>query len=148
MKLNKTILISICIVIIGIIVYSSFLFRNKKNQLCIDDHCIDIALARTQAEQEQWLMFVKQMNDSSGMLFIFNKSDIYTFWMKNTLIPLDMIRINKQHEIIDIKHATPCTTEICATYEPQGAASYVLEINEWLTDKRGIKIGEKVHMLY
>ena len=148
MKSSKTILLSICIVIIATIVYSSFLFRNKKNQLCIDDHCINIALARTQAEQEQWLMFVKQMDDSSGMLFIFNKADVYTFWMKNTLIPLDMIRINKQHEIIDIKHATPCTTEICATYEPQGPASYVLEINEWLTDKRWIKIGDKVHMLY
>ncbi|MEI6426739.1 MAG: DUF192 domain-containing protein, partial [Candidatus Absconditabacteria bacterium] len=85
---------------------------------------------------------------TSGMLFKFDKEDTYIFRMKNTLIPLDMIRINKQHEIIDIKHATPCTTEICATYEPQGPASYVLEINEGLTDKRGIKIGEKVHMLY
>ncbi len=148
MKLNKTIWLSIWIVIIGIIGYSSFLLRNKKNQLCIDDHCIHIALATTQAEQEQWLMFVKQMDDSSGMLFKFDKEDTYIFRMKNTLIPLDMIRINKQHEIIDIKHATPCTTEICATYEPQGPASYVLEINEWLTDKRWIKIGEKVHMLY
>ena len=78
MKLNKTILISIWIVIIGIVAYSSLLFRNKKNQLCIDDHCINIALASTEAEQEQGLMFVKQMNDSSGMLFIFDKPDKLT----------------------------------------------------------------------
>lgn len=50
------------------------------------------------------------------MLFIFDKQDRYTFWMKNTLIPLDMIRIDQDKKIVDIQSAKPCTTDICETY--------------------------------
>ena len=78
-------------------------------------------------------MYVKKLPENSGMLFIFDKPDIYTFWMKNTLIPLDMIRINQDNQIVDIQEAIPCTTDICQTYPGKESASYVLEINKGLS---------------
>jgi uncharacterized membrane protein (UPF0127 family) len=63
------------------------------------------------------------------MLFEFDEQKKHTFWMKNTLIPLDMIRIDSNLNIIDIQTAMPCTSSVCETYVPQGDATYVLEIN-------------------
>ena len=93
-------------------------------------------------------MFIKQLPENSWMLFVFDKEDTYTFRMKNTLIPLDMIRINKDNKIVDIQEALPCTTDICQTYPWKEPASYVLEVNKWLSKKRGISPWEKVSISY
>jgi uncharacterized membrane protein (UPF0127 family) len=82
------------------------------------------------------------------MLFVFEKEDIYTFWMKNTLIPLDILRINNNKEIVDIQEATPCISKKCETYTPQNEATYVLEINKGLCKKRGINTGQKISISY
>jgi uncharacterized membrane protein (UPF0127 family) len=63
------------------------------------------------------------------MLFIFEEERIYPFWMKNTLIPLDMIWIDKNGKIIDIQIAEPCTQDPCRSYTPSGSGLYVLELN-------------------
>jgi uncharacterized membrane protein (UPF0127 family) len=59
------------------------------------------------------------MAEKSGMLFIFPKADLYNFRMKNTLIPLDMIRINDQFKVVKILTAQPCTADPCRTYNPE-----------------------------
>lgn len=64
-------------------------------------------------------MYRQELPELSGMLFVFEQAGQYNFWMKNTLIPLDMIWINDQNKIIDIKQATPCTADPCPTYNPQ-----------------------------
>ena len=120
----------------------------RQPKLCIDSHCIEISIADTPEKQEQWLMYVQHLPENSGMLFIFDKADIYTFWMKNTLIPLDMIRINTDNKIVDIQEALPCTTDICQTYPGKWSASYVLEINKWLSKKRNIHTGQDITMDY
>ena len=54
-------------------------------------------------------MFRESLNENSGMLFIFPKEDFHNFWMKNTLIPLDIIWINSAKEIVFIENnAQPC----------------------------------------
>lgn len=88
------------------------------------------------------------MPELSGMLFVFQQSGQYNFWMKNTLIPLDMVRINDQLEIIDIKQAIPCTQDPCPSYNPQWISSYVLELNSWVSQKYWIKIWDKVKINY
>ena len=64
--------------------------------------------------------------------------------MKNTLIPLDMIFISKESEIVDIKYAVPCREDPCAKYSPAKPAKYVLEVNGNFTIKNSIKIGDKI----
>ena len=74
-------------------------------------------------------MYRKTLAENSGMLFIFPKTDMYSFWMKNTIIPLDMIRIDAQFKVVHIVNAQPCTADPCTIYNPNISSMYVLEIN-------------------
>ncbi len=78
-------------------------------------------------------MYRKHLTDDAGMLFIFDSTDYHTFRMKNTLIPLDMIRLDRELKIVDIQSAFPCETpnqENCPIYKPTQKSQYVLEINQ------------------
>jgi uncharacterized membrane protein (UPF0127 family) len=72
------------------------------------------------------------------MLFVFETSDIYNFWMKNTLIPLDILRIDKRLRVVRILTAQPCKENPCTIYTPEIPAKYVLEINAGLANKYSI----------
>lgn len=90
---------------------------------------ISVEVPRTVAEKQRGLMFREELCDSCGMLFVYDLDYRMTFWMKNTLIPLDMIFINSELEIVDIIHAVPCEAEPCPYYRPKDNARYVLEVN-------------------
>ncbi len=101
-----------------------------------------VELALTPAEQQQGLMHRRSMPASSGMLFIYPRAGILGFWMKNTLIPLDIIFIGDDNRIVDIhENAQPLSLRNIA---PTEAARSVLEINGGLSVKMGIAIGDRV----
>jgi len=81
-------------------------------------------------------MHRESMSDNDWMLFVFDKMWIYSFWMKNTLIPLAWIRLDSDLKIVDIIKMKPCKTEQCPTYIPKSEALYVLEINQWLISEK------------
>ena len=112
--------------------------RNTVPQLCINKTCFTVEIARTEAEQESGLMNREVMAENHGMLFIFPKSDIYSFWMKNTLIPLDIMRIDDTYNIVNILTAQPCIADPCVVYNPEAIAKYVVEINAGIAAKYGI----------
>ena len=92
-------------------------------------------LARTPEEQHLGLMNRTSMSEMSGMIFIFPKPDTYDFWMKNTLIPLDMLWIDSTAKVVRVLTADPCTADPCPIYRPERLANYVLEINAGLAKK-------------
>ncbi len=64
-----------------------------------------------------------------GMLFLFPTTDVHSFWMKDTLIPLDMVWIDDASRVVDVKaNVPPCKADPCPSYTPSGAARYVLEL--------------------
>lgn len=82
------------------------------------------------------------------MLFIFEKSWMHSFRMKNTLIPLAWIRLDSDLNIVDIIQMEPCKTEICQIYTPKSEAQYVLEINQWLISEKWLfKIWDKCELI-
>jgi uncharacterized membrane protein (UPF0127 family) len=88
------------------------------------------------------LMFRKSMDDAKGMLFIFDKSEEHSFWMKNTVMSLDIIFINENKEIVKIhKNTKPFSTESLPSIKP---SMYVVEVQAGFTDKYGIKEGDKI----
>lgn len=127
--------------------------RQKISQVCLKNNCFQVELARSFFEKNRGLMFRKELATDRGMLFIYDQEGIYSFWMKNTLIPLDMIWINNNWEVVFIyKNAQPCllagraATKACPTINPGVNASYVLEINAGVADQFGLQIGDKVEI--
>ncbi len=98
-----------------------------------------LELAISADEQRQGLMYRPSMLDDWGMLFIYDDDQELSFWMKNTLIPLDMIFVDATGEVVGVVHeAEPETTTPRNVGEP---ARYVLEINGGLAAKAGIDRG-------
>src|SRR5918998_1318617 len=99
-----------------------------------------IEIADDTPEQERGLMFRKSLGPNSGMLFVYDDLAHRSFWMKNTYIPLDMIFLDNDLKIIDIKKdVQPCLQEDpCPSYPSAGPAKYVLEVNAGFTDQNSI----------
>lgn len=90
---------------------------------------INVELAITPEEQQKGLMFREELQENTGMLFIQSEPRLTAFWMKNTLIPLDIIFIDENSKIINVERAVPCEQTACVTYPSKDKAKYVLEIN-------------------
>jgi len=110
--------------------------KNNISKVCFENNCFEVEIADTLEKHAQGLMNRERLNSESGMLFIFDTESKRSFWMKNTLIPLDIIWIDENKKVVFIKHdAEPCKTEKCKTFGPNKNAKYVLEINGGLANK-------------
>ena len=97
-------------------------------------------VADNKATEEQGLSGVITMPDDRGMLFVFFKPDIYSFWMKDMNFSLDMIWIDSKKKVVDVSgNISPETFP--KTFSPSAPVSYVLEINAGLAERYGIKKG-------
>jgi len=118
------------------------------NQISIDNGKkiikINVEIADDSEKRMQGLMFREKLDESKGMFFIFDNEDYLTFWMENTLIPLDIIFIDKDFKIVDIKYAVPCKSDQCRLYKPSRLAKYVLEVNGNFSINNKISVGNKV----
>jgi len=94
----------------------------------VDGLDFNLEVAQTEEEREKGLMFRKSLDPDGGMIFIFEKPDQYAFWMKNTLIPLDIIWLDEHKKIIDFIIAEPCEKDPCRQLSHAGLAKYVVEI--------------------
>jgi uncharacterized membrane protein (UPF0127 family) len=102
----------------------------------------DIEMADTEPRREHGLMYRKQLGAYEGMLFDFFKEQLVTFWMKNTLIPLDMVFIAADGTVRHVHaNATPMSTD---TIPSESLVRAVLEINGGTARLLGIKPGDKV----
>ncbi len=117
----------------------------KVNKVCINSNCYEVELARTEKETQIGLMNRSSLAQNKGMLFIFEEEGIYSFWMKNTLIPLDIVWIDDNTEIVDMKsNNRSCTQEPCPLIQTNKKSRYILEINAGQIDEKGLEIGDFV----
>ena len=105
-------------------------------------HRFNIEVATSPQQVAQGLMFRRQMAADAGMLFIFERPDPATFWMKNTFIPLDMIFIGVDGRIVNIAERTIPQSE--TPVPAAGPTRAVLEVNGGATSRLGIKPGDRV----
>lgn len=102
-----------------------------------------VEMATDWSQQERGLMFRRSLAPNAGMLFDFGKEQETSFWMKNTLIPLDMLFIKANGTIARIAaNAKPLSEESIPSYEPVRA---VLEIAGGRAAELGLRPGDKVH---
>ncbi|HEX6283102.1 MAG TPA: DUF192 domain-containing protein [Nitrososphaera sp.] len=96
-------------------------------------------------ESMRGLMFRKHLPWNAGMLFAYYEEKPRTFWMKNTLIPLDMIFVDGSSKIVEIKeNVPPCAQDECPTYPSREPAQYVLEVNAGFAQEKGVKVGDRL----
>jgi uncharacterized membrane protein (UPF0127 family) len=109
-----------------------------------DKAVVFVEIADDLEERRTGLMHREHLAENAGMLFIYETERELSFWMKNTLIPLDIIYINSAFEIVDIKHALPCQADPCPTYLSKAPAQYVLEVNAGFSAEKGLLEGDKI----
>jgi len=101
-----------------------------------------LEIARTPEEQAQGLMFRESLPERFGMLFPFPDRGVHGFWMKNTMIPLDILWLDASGKVLFISAATPpCKADPCPTYGPNAPAANVLEIASGKAAKEKIVVG-------
>jgi uncharacterized membrane protein (UPF0127 family) len=146
-RLLRTILISI-IIILGCTAYyndSTTAFDHTMHITLPNGQIINIEIADTDEKRATGLMFRKDLPYSSGMLFIFDTEDFHSFWMKNTLIPLDILWLDKDFRIrYYYQNVQPCKSDPCASYSPLIKAVYVLEVNAGFIKKENLKLDDKL----
>ena len=118
----------------------------RTREVCFNNNCFIAEICETPEQRTRGLMFRESMGASKGMLFVFEKEGQHSFWMKNTLIPLDIIWINKDKQVIHIeKDVQPCREGgECEKIKSDEPAKYVLELNAGVADKINLEIDDKL----
>lgn len=113
-------------------------------RLHVKGHRINLEVARSWQEQQIGLMFRTELAADRGMLFPFAPARPVKFWMKNTLIPLDMIFLRAGQVRAVLAQVPPCRTDPCPGYGPEEAIDAVLELRAGRAAELGIRVGDRL----
>ncbi|MGE0667779.1 MAG: DUF192 domain-containing protein [Sphingomonadales bacterium] len=103
---------------------------------------LQVQVADTDATRQTGLMYRVSMPEAEGMLFIFQQVRPVSFWMKNTMLPLDIIFVGDDGRVINIaRNTTPFSL---ASIPSRGPARAVLELNAGASRRLGIDVGDRV----
>jgi hypothetical protein len=109
------------------------------------DHKFYVEVADDSDERQLGLMHRESLDADKGMIFVYEEEQRVAFWMKNTLIPLDMVFLDDDLEVIDyFTDVPPCKADPCPHYIPQGNAKFIIELNAGKISEIGLKRGDKV----
>lgn len=130
--------------IFAIILFIFLASCSSQNIVTIGDTDISVEFADTIDEQALGLMYRTSLEENHGMLFVFDSLQPHIFWMKNTELTLDIIFIDSEGVIVDIKeNFEPCDYEPCEMYTSK-PAMYALEVNGGFVAKHGVEVGDIV----
>ena len=87
-----------------------------------------VAVAATPALRRQGLMFVTDLGDLDGMLFVYSEERVLSFWMQDTLIPLDIAFFARDGNLVGNTTMTPCREDPCPNYVSPGDAQFAVEV--------------------
>ena len=108
-------------------------------------HRFSVEIAATPAQRAHGLMDRTSMPADHGMLFVFPQAQPLTFWMKDTLIPLDMLFFDEAHRLVTLQaNVPPCKADPCPVYASTAPARYVLELNAGAAEKLDLHTGDVI----
>ncbi len=115
-------------------------------QMWLNGHVFELEIAATPAERGRGLMHRESLPEDTGMLFVFSSENTLSFWMKNTLIPLDILYIDSTGVVVDIQTMIPqpgAPNSELRTYPSAAPAQYALEINAGFAETLGFEVGDQ-----
>ncbi len=119
----------------------------KYAELRIEEKKLNILVevAETETQRAQGLMFRRFLPPQYGMLFVYEKMQLLTVWMKNTFIAIDVIFISDQGQIVSMaRNLKPCQKKPCEIYKSSQKARYMLEVNAGFIDQQGVALGQRI----
>ncbi|MDY6964675.1 MAG: DUF192 domain-containing protein [Halobacteriota archaeon] len=133
----------ICLILVSFSI--GCLDANEAVRVDIGDVYVDAVIVDSTLERSRGLMFRENLNETEGMLFVYDVESYQKFWMKNMNFPIDIIWIDANMSIVHIEeNVPPCEEDDCPTYPPSRPAKYVLEVKANFTKRYDVKIGEMV----
>lgn len=121
----------------------TYFYGEQKASIFIGDTPITVEVADTPEERAAGLSNVSELPDNQGMLFVFEADGQYRFWMKDTLIPLDIIWIDSDRKIVHIeRNVSPSSYP--TSYGPNMPSRFVLEVNAFFVNTFNIAVGNEV----
>jgi len=157
LSLQKIVIGVLALAVIGFFIINNFITKEpkveyytftKEGELTFTDSLgtlkakIDLEIADNEYERQLGLMNRKEMKENEGMLFIFPRQDYQSFWMRNTLISLDIMFVNDQKEIVTIHKNTKILSE--TSYPSSAPSIYVVETLAGFADRHNIQVGDKI----
>src|ERR1035437_4285366 len=106
-------------------------------------HMLKVKIADTPSKLEQGLMFVENMPEDEGMLFVFPRPMKLSFWGKNTFIPLDIAFVNREHVIVKIAHIKPFDI---SSVKSDIDCLFAIEANAGYFEDKKIEVGTKINL--
>jgi uncharacterized protein len=115
---------------------------------------VSLEISADERSRQRGLMFRQSLSPTEGMIFVFPEKGFYPFWMKNTLIPLDLFWLDERGTIVSIQHAVPPCGNVsdldddCPTFGPSPGttALYVIETAAGFAKRHGIQVGQRVRL--
>ncbi len=117
-------------------------------ELTINSQVIQLEVARTVQQQSIGLMYRPQLPDNRGMLFPFQPAQTVSFWMRNTLISLDMVFLRQGKVQAIAANVPPCKTAACPTYGPGVPVDQVIELRGGRAAELGLRVGDTLKVKY
>jgi uncharacterized membrane protein (UPF0127 family) len=110
-------------------------------QLTLKGKPLRVQIARSEEEQARGLMFRAHLAWNEGMLFVYDREQILSFWMKNTPLPLSIGFLDRGGKIVDIQAMEPFSLQVHYSAFP---AQYALEVNRGWFQKNGVQVGDVI----
>ena len=105
---------------------------------------VKVEIADSPSERQRGLMGRRTLAPRAGMLFVYQRDTTGGFWMKDTLIPLDIAFIGPRGRIVRIFTMTPCRRDPCRIYDPGARYRSALEVNAGSFRRWGVRVGDRV----
>lgn len=137
----------ICLLLFSVLLLCACDGYQKTTVTLPDGFAISCAIADTPEKTEKGLMFVKHLPQDEGMLFVFDQTQEQYFWMKNTLIDLDIIFLDEKQNITALYERVPHTYTYTPDYEipvVKGNGQYVLEAAAGTITRHGLAQGQQL----
>jgi len=148
--MKKVAVTIICILMIFVYQYSQSRAENLKTNdsyfVIVKNKKIIVSIARTKPELMKGLMYIDNLPEDKGMIFLFQEPDYKAFWMKNMKIPLDILFIYKDKVVTIDKEVPFCKKDPCPVYESKYKVDKVLELKAGFCKKYNVKTGDKIKL--